>query len=120
MRSVQIADRSYRLVASRLGAGWTAFAERIETGERFGIECAGESETDALDRLSRWLVWQGEHSAALQALQDAERTYHRSVAGTAFTSGDEESASTELKRVSLKQVDEARARLDEIRARRPG
>jgi hypothetical protein len=117
---MHIADRTYRLVASRLGARWVASAEQMDTGERFGIECAGESETDALDRLSRWLVWQGEHSAALQALQDAERTYHRAIAGTAFTSGNEESARTELTRVSLKQVDAARARLDDIRARQPG
>jgi hypothetical protein len=116
---MQIADRSYRLVTSRLGVRWMAYAEQIETGERFGVECAGESETEALDRLSRWLVWQGEHSAALQALQDAERTYHRAIAGTAFTSGDEETACTELRRAALNQVDAARARLDEIRARRP-
>jgi hypothetical protein len=116
---MQIADRSYRLVTSRLGARWTAYAERIDTGERFGVECAGASETEAIDRLSRWLVWQGEHSAALQALQDAERTYHRASAGTAFTSGDEALAWTELRRTSLNQVDAARARLDEIRARLP-
>jgi hypothetical protein len=109
----------YRLVASQRDGQWIAVAERADTGDRFGIECAGRSEADAVDRLARWLEWQSEHTAALAALQRAEHAYHRTIAGSAFASPTEGPSAIELQKESLEQVEEARVRLDDVRARKP-
>jgi hypothetical protein len=109
----------YRLVASQRDGQWIAVAERADTGDRFGIECAGGSEADAVDRLARWLEWQSEHTAALAALQRAEHAYHRTIAGSAFASPTEGPSAIELQKESLEQVEEARVRLDDVRARKP-
>lgn len=109
----------YRLVASQRDGQWIAVAERADTGDRFGIECAGGSEADAVDRLARWLEWQSEHTAALAALQRAEQAYHRTIAGSAFASPTEGPSAIELQKESLEQVEEARVRLDDVRARKP-
>jgi hypothetical protein len=109
----------YRLVAERRDAQWVAHAERIDTGDRFGIECAGATEDEAIDKLSRWIDWQTEHSAALDALQRAERAYHRTIAGSAFASPTEGPSAVEMQKESLDEVESARVRLDEIRARKP-
>jgi hypothetical protein len=119
MKHATIGPVSYRIVANEREGQWLAHAERAETGDRFGIECAGASEEEAETRLSRWLEWQHEHTVALQALQDAERTYHRSIAGGAFAALDEGSDATDMRNESLASVQSARARLDEIRAARP-
>ena len=109
----------YRLVASQRDGQWIAVAERADTGDRFGIECAGGSEADAVGRLARWLEWQGEHTAALASLQRAEHAYHRTIAGSAFASPTEGPSAIELQKESLEQVEEARVRLDDVRARKP-
>ena len=67
----------------------------------------------------RWLEWQHEHAAALEALQQAQRTYHRTIAGSAFASPAEGPSAIELQKESLDAVEAARVRLDEIRGRRP-
>ena len=69
--------------------------------------------------MSRWLEWQREHAAALAALQEVERDYHRTIAGSAFASADEGPSPQEMQRDALKVVEAARLRLDEVRARRP-
>ena len=66
-----------------------------------------------------WLKWHTEHTAALEALQEAQRAYHRTIAGSAFASPTEGPTAIELQRESLDVVEAARVRLDEIRARRP-
>ena len=66
-----------------------------------------------------WLEWQREHSAALEALQEAQRAYHRTIAGSAFASPSEGPTAIELQKESLDIVEAARVRLDEIRNRRP-
>jgi hypothetical protein len=119
LREVKVGDRRYRLRATGRDANWTADAEDLETGDRFGMECAGENESAALDRLSAWLTWQHEHAAALDALQQAERAYHRTIAGSAFANPTEGPTPIELQRESLEAVEAARLRLDEVRARRP-
>ena len=91
----------------------------MDTGDRFGIECAGGSEAASVDALSRWLDWQHEHTVALEALQQAEHAYHRTIAGSAFANSSEEPSAIELQKESLEQVEAARVRLDEIRARKP-
>jgi hypothetical protein len=67
----------------------------------------------------RWLEWQREHAAALEALQQAQRAYHRTIAGSAFASPTEGPSPVELQKESLDAVEAARVRLDEIRARQP-
>ena len=68
---------------------------------------------------SRWQEWQREHAAALEALQQAQRAYHRTIAGSAFASPTEGPSAIELQKESLDAVEAARVRLDEIRGRRP-
>jgi hypothetical protein len=120
MQDLQIGDCTYRLsVSSDLGR-WVSSASRADTGERFGIECAGATEAEAVDRLVKWLRWQSDHTAALRVLQERERDYHRTVADSAFAGSTHDLPGVERRRVSLDQVDAARRRLDEVRASRPG
>ena len=67
----------------------------------------------------RWREWQREHAAALEALQEAQRAYHRTIAGSAFASPTEGPSATEMQKESLDAVEAARIRLDEIRQRKP-
>jgi len=119
MKQLTMGDRRYRLVAVEREGQWLAHAVRDDTGDPFGIECAGPTEAAALDRLVGWLEWQHEHATALEALQRAERAYHRTIAGSAFASPTEGPSALELQKESLEALEAARARLDEIRARRP-
>jgi hypothetical protein len=98
---------------------WTARAELVATGERFGIECEGETEIAAIERLVQWLTWQHEHASALEALQEAERVYHRTIAGSAFANPTEGPTAIELQKEAFKKVEAARVRLDEIRGASP-
>ena len=116
---VAIGDARYRVVTALRDGRWVAHAVRDDSGELFGIECGGESEQAAAERLTRWLTWQSEHAAALTALQQAERAYHRTIAGSAFASPSEGPSTIEMQRESLDAVEAARVRLDEIRARQP-
>jgi hypothetical protein len=109
----------YRLIAYERDGQWVAHAERVDSGDRFGVELTGASEAEALDNLRRWLDWQSEHAAALHALQEAQHEYHRIVADHAFGDGVGDSNAVQLERESLEYVDAARARLDEVRARKP-
>ena len=107
------------LHATERDAQWVARAVRDDNGDPFGIECAGATETDAIARLTRWLEWQREHTDALEALQQAERAYHRTIAGSAFSSPTEGPSAIEVQKESLDAVEAARVRLDEVRGRRP-
>ena len=119
MTETIVGGRRYRVVTAHRDADWTAHAEHADTGDRFGIECAAATEDAAVERVIRWLEWQHEHAAALDALQQAERAYHRTVAGSAFASPTEGPSPIELQKESLDAVEAARLRLDEVRARRP-
>ena len=66
-----------------------------------------------------WAGWQREHAEALTALQEAQRAYHRTIAGSAFANPTEGPTPIELQRESLDLVEAARVRLDAIRARQP-
>ncbi len=110
---------SYRIVTTERDGQWIARAHDEGTGDLFGVECAGPSEPAAVERLERWLDWQREHAAALEALQQAERAYHRTIAGSAFLSPSEDPSPIELQKESLEAVEAARVRLDEVRARQP-
>ena len=104
---------------ARTRGAWIAQAERENNAEHFGIECAGSSADEAAARLTRWLDWQEEHVAALDALQQAERAYHRTIAGSAFANPTEGPTAIELQKESLDALEAARIRLDDVRARRP-
>ena len=67
----------------------------------------------------RWQEWQREHAAALEALQQAQRAYHRTIAGSAFASATGGPSAAGIQKESLDAVEAARVRLDQIRARRP-
>ena len=67
----------------------------------------------------QWNTWQREHTAALESLQQAQRAYHRTIAGSAFASPTEGPTAIELQQESLHVLEAARVRLDEIRARQP-
>jgi hypothetical protein len=108
-----------RIHAVERSGQWLAYAERVGSGERFGLECAGTSEADAVGRLARWLDWQSEHAAALAALQAAERAYHRIVAGGAFSRPADGARMLALQRESLELLGAACLRLDDIRGRQP-
>jgi hypothetical protein len=119
MREISIGDARYRIVTVERDGQWIAHAERTDTGDRFGIECSGASQSDASDRLERWLSWQSEHTAALEALQSAEHAYHRTIAGSAFANPTEGPTAIEMQNESLAELEASRVRLDEVRARKP-
>jgi hypothetical protein len=119
MKQIAIGDRRFNLIAIERDGQWIAQAVREDTGDRFGIECTGASEPDAIGRLTQWLEWQHEHAVALDALQRAERDYHRTIAGSAFARPTEGPSPLELQKESLEAVEVARVRLDEVRARNP-
>jgi len=119
MRHMSFGDKRYRLVAAEREGQWVAHAVRDDNGDPFGIECAAPTEAAAIDRLALWLEWQHEHAAALEELQRIERAYHRTIAGSAFASPTEGPTALELQKESLEALEAARARLDEIRARKP-
>lgn len=112
-----LGSTTYRLVSAPHGDRFVAHAERTDNNERFGVEATGATADEAEHRLERWLEWQHEHMQALEVLQQAERLYHRAMAGAAFATpadgADGES------RASLESVNEARQHLDQVRARRP-
>jgi hypothetical protein len=119
MRAIAIGSVRYRIVCAERDGQWFAHAVREDTGDVFGIERAGASEAHAADRLIGWLTWQSEHAAALEALQQAERGYHRAIAGSAFAHPSEGPTANEIQKESLEAVEAARLRLDDVRARKP-
>jgi hypothetical protein len=119
MKTISSRGVEYRLVAAERGDGWFAHAERIDNGDRFGPDCSGPSEHEAIARVAQWLEWQSEHATALEDLHQAERAYHRTIAGSAFANPTEGPSALELQKESLAAVEAARLRLDEVRARRP-
>jgi hypothetical protein len=114
-----VADIKTRILCDERDGRWLARAFRADNGDPFGIECAAATRDEAIARLERWLDWQREHAAALDALQTAERAYHRTIAGSAFASPTEGPTAIELQRESLDAVEAARVRLDEVRAKKP-
>lgn len=117
METISLGERLYRIRAFECGDGWTAVVEHADTGDRFGLECTGPSRAEVVERLSHWLGWQHEHVAALADLQNAERAYHRVVAGGAFSGSLGDPAAQALQKESLAELEAATERLDRVRAR---
>jgi hypothetical protein len=114
-----VGDITYEVSALERDGRWVASARRSDNGRRFGEERTGPTEPDAVAAMIGWLEWQHEHAAALEALQQAERAYHRTVAGSAFASPTGGPTALELQKESLQHVETVRQQLDEVRARRP-
>ena len=108
-----------KILCAQHDGRWVAHAVSEDTGHPFGIECSGATEREAIERLTQWLDWQSEHAAALDRLQQAERAYHRTIAGSAFANPTEGPTPLELQRDALAAVEAARIRLDEVRERKP-
>ena len=119
MKDLSVGAVRYHIVAIERDQQWVAHAERMDTGARFGAECGGGSAEEACARVARWLEWQDEHASALEDLQRAEHAYHRTIAGSAFSSPVEGPSALEMQKESLEALEAARLRLDEIRSRRP-
>jgi hypothetical protein len=119
MKTLIVGGVEYRIVTADRADGFLARAERVDTGDRFGIEYSAPSAEEAEARLIRWLEWQAEHAAALEALQAAERAYHRTIAGSAFANPTEGPTAIELQRESLEALEATRERLDDVRRRKP-
>jgi hypothetical protein len=112
-----LGSTTYHLISVQRDDGFIAHAQRADNNERFGIETAAATADEAESLLARWLEWQHEHTQALEGLQQAERQYHRAMAGAAFASSAD--AAEGESRASLESVNAARLHLDEVRARRP-
>src|SRR3954466_8094667 len=97
----------HRIVTVERDGQWFAHALREDTGDRFGIECAGRSADEAAAQLTRWLAWQEEHAAAMDALQQAEHAYHRTIAGSAFANPSEGPTAIEMQKESLDVLEAA-------------
>jgi len=108
-----------RIVCDQRAGQWVARAIRSDNGDPFGVEYAAPTADEATTRLQRWLDWQGDHSAALDALQQAERAYHRTIAGSAFATGSDNVSALEAQKDALQVVEAARTQLDDVRARKP-
>ncbi|MFN7916139.1 MAG: hypothetical protein U0Q55_12440 [Vicinamibacterales bacterium] len=113
-----IGSTLYDLATTERNGQFSAHAVTGEKRERFGIETTGSSAAEALDKLTRWLEWQHEHTLALAALQQAERAYHRAMGDAAFAIARDLHA-PDVSKTSLEQVDAARRSLDDVRGRRP-
>ena len=109
----------YSIRAVEREGAWLAHAERADSGVRFGVEATAATELAAIEQIASWLLWQAEHAAAFEALQLAERDYHRTLAGSAFVSPVEGPSALERQNESLEKVEAARVRLDDVRARQP-
>lgn len=119
MGTLVIGGQAFDIRTSSRGGRSQAHAVRLDTGDRFGPDFVAAAEHEARAAVTRWLEWQHEHEVALGALQDAERIYHRAVAGHAFGTREEMDARLLARRDALTRVEAARTRLDEVRARRP-
>jgi hypothetical protein len=119
MKEISVGGVTYRIETIERNGRWIAAAVRTDSGRRFGSECTGESADRAASRLAAWLEWQYEHTLALEALQEAEHAYHRTIAGSAFASPIEGPSPIEMQKELLDVLEAARVRLDEVRSRKP-
>jgi hypothetical protein len=116
-KNLVLGDTTYTLSAIERAGAWVAEARKAPSGMRVGPPATASTAEAAIARLVRWLEWQRDHEHALAALQTAEQTYHRAIAGSAFASGLAEA--TEVQQEALQRIEVARLRLEEIRQNQP-
>jgi len=119
MSDVVVRGQTFNIRVSRRDGRSVAHALRAETGDRFGENFTGGSDHEAVGCLTKWLEWQSDHAAALEALQEAERAYHRARASHMLASDTDRSSAGQERTECLERVALARERLDDIRSRRP-
>lgn len=66
-----------------------------------------------------WAAWQRDHAAALAALQEAQRAYHREAVDSRQSPVPSQQSAAGGRGTALEAVDAARIKLDEVRARMP-
>ena len=116
-QSIVIGGTTYTLEVIEREDKWYAHARKMPAGMRVGPTATGATADEATSSLVRWLEWQRDHEDALGALQAAQQSYHRAIAGSAFSSGLAEA--TELQHEGLQRIEEARLRLEEVRQAQP-
>jgi hypothetical protein len=116
---VTVGDRTFRIHAVEQPGSWLAHAVSLEHGDRCSEDMAAPTETEAMDRVRRWLEWQRDHAMALAELQTAQRAYHRTITDVAFASRADSEQAPHARPTALALVDAARAKLDAMRACRP-
>lgn len=115
----KIGDVAFRIETVEREGQWMACAYRTASSDRFGPPQWGQTDAEATARMRGWLEWQHEHQTALEAVQEAERSYQRIIAGSAFADGVEGPSAIEIQKDALKVLEEARLRLDAARQRKP-
>jgi hypothetical protein len=116
-QDIDIGGTTYTLDVIEREGQWYAEARKMPSGMRIGPTATAATADDAIARLVPWLEWQRDHQEALAALQAAEQSYHRAIAGSAFSSGLAEA--TELQHEALQRIEDARLRLEEVRQAQP-
>lgn len=116
-KTLTLGATTYTVDAIERDGTWIAEARKAPSGMRVGPPVTASTANEAIARLVRWLEWQRDHEDALRALQTAEQTYHRAIAGSAFASGLAEA--TEVQQEALQRIEEARRRLEQIRQNQP-
>jgi len=66
-----------------------------------------------------WAGWQRDHAAALAALQEAQRAYHRVAVGSRQSAVGSLESAVDSRAGALEALEAARVRLDEGRERMP-
>jgi hypothetical protein len=117
LKSIVIGGMGYMLDVNERQNRWDAEARQTSSGMRVGPVATAATADEAIARLVRWLEWQRDHEDALTALQSAQQAYHRTIAGSAFSSGLAEA--TELQQEALQRIEDARLRLEEVRQAQP-
>ena len=116
-KDLTLGDTTYTVDAIEREGAWIAEARKAPSGMRVGPPATAPTADAAIARLMRWLQWQRDHEDALAALQAAEQTYYRAIAGSAFASGLAEA--TEMQQEASQRIEEARVRLEDIRQNQP-
>jgi len=114
-----VRGQQFKVRLGRRDGRSVAYAVRAETGDRFGADFIAASDDEAVAALTRWIEWQGDHAAALESLQEAERAYHRAVAGHMLAGDADRPAAGQERGECLERMAAARTTLDVVRARRP-
>ena len=66
-----------------------------------------------------WVDWQRDHAAALAALQEAQRAYHRVAVDSLQSAVASQQSAVGRRAGALEALEAARVRLDDVRARMP-
>ena len=77
MNEISVGGVPYRIVVEARNGQWVARAERADNGDRFGVDCAGDSSDEARDRMA---------AVARVAARSRHRTRRAAACGTRLPS----------------------------------